>query len=138
MRAMLLNSKVVDVDPVHQLELIDTLQRLGVSYHFQEEIKSVLNFIYNENKSSYRDKQQTQESLYAVALQFGLLRKHDFDIPTSMCIFEKLNIQIIKLPNVFSFQPINFLSFYFFKKILSTSLLLYYNPNVCTCCRSFF
>ncbi|KAH9660141.1 TPS27 [Citrus sinensis] len=33
---------VVDFDPLHLLELIDTLQRLGLSYHFEDENKRTL------------------------------------------------------------------------------------------------
>ncbi|WKA02028.1 hypothetical protein VitviT2T_020269 [Vitis vinifera] len=32
---------------LHQLELIDTLQRLGIHYHFGEEIRRILHGIYN-------------------------------------------------------------------------------------------
>lgn len=66
--------KGVNMDPFRQLELVDTMQRLGVSYHFEEEIKEILSKIYN----NYRKK---QESLYAAALQFRLLRQHGYNIP---------------------------------------------------------
>ncbi|GMP41278.1 hypothetical protein CsSME_00011436 [Camellia sinensis var. sinensis] len=35
------------VDPLAGLEMIDDLQRLGVFYHFEDEIKRVLDSIYN-------------------------------------------------------------------------------------------
>ncbi|XP_031270973.1 terpene synthase 10-like [Pistacia vera] len=69
------------VDSVHQLELIDDLQRLGVSYHFENEIRRILNAIYNNNIDNYKQK---QESLYAVALEFRLLRQHGYDVPTEI------------------------------------------------------
>ncbi|KAJ0017566.1 hypothetical protein Pint_11409 [Pistacia integerrima] len=69
------------VDPLHQLELIDHLERLGVSYHFQDEIKRILSKIHNNNSSYYK---QRKESLHAVALEFRLLRQHGYDIPTEI------------------------------------------------------
>ncbi|TXG67807.1 hypothetical protein EZV62_009082 [Acer yangbiense] len=71
-RAMLVKVK----DPLHQMELIDTLQRLGLSYHFDHEIQLILGTIYDKRSSNSK---LTQESLYAVALEFRLLRQHGFD-----------------------------------------------------------
>ncbi|KAK0578340.1 hypothetical protein LWI29_008797 [Acer saccharum] len=73
-RAML----VKEADPLHQLELIETLQRLGLSYHFDHEIKSILGKIYDKRRSNIN--MQKQESLCVVALEFGLLRQHGYDI----------------------------------------------------------
>ncbi|KAK1556278.1 hypothetical protein Q3G72_001935 [Acer saccharum] len=73
-RAML----VKEADPLHQLELIETLQRLGLSYHFDHEIKSILGTIYDKRRSNIN--MQKQESLCVVALEFGLLRQHGYDI----------------------------------------------------------
>nr|BAH03282.1 +limonene synthase [Toona sinensis] len=69
--------KLVDLDPLHQLEFIDTLQRLGVSYHYQEGIKGILDTVYNNYM-------QKQESLYAVALGFRLFRQHGYHIPADI------------------------------------------------------
>ncbi|XP_075104678.1 (-)-camphene/tricyclene synthase, chloroplastic-like isoform X1 [Nicotiana tabacum] len=58
---------------LEKLELIDNLQRLGVSYHFKHEIMQILSNI-NQHTSATRD------SLYATALKFRLLREHGFHI----------------------------------------------------------
>nr|QEM23725.1 terpinolene synthase [Cannabis sativa] len=58
-----------------QLELIDTIQRLGLSYRFENEIISILKekFTNNNNNPNY--------DLYATALQFRLLRQYGFEVP---------------------------------------------------------
>ncbi|KAM4128988.1 hypothetical protein ACJW30_02G210700 [Castanea mollissima] len=56
-------------DPVNKLELIDLLQKLGLSYHFEH--------IYdNISNNDTWDK----EALYAVALKFRLLRQHGYNV----------------------------------------------------------
>ncbi|GLU13964.1 hypothetical protein SLE2022_305650 [Rubroshorea leprosula] len=60
-----------------QLELIDHLQRLGLSYHFEDEIKKSLDRIYSKNRGNYRLK---KDSLYATALEFRILRQHGYNI----------------------------------------------------------
>lgn len=57
---------------LEQLEIIDNLQRLGLCYHFEDEIYSILNNL--SGKTSKRD------HLYAKALEFRLLRQHGFNI----------------------------------------------------------
>nr|QWQ79612.1 TPS54 [Juglans sigillata] len=69
----------VIVDPLEQLKLIDVLQRLGVSYHFEDEIKSTLENIYNTHHSG--DHVCKKQSLYATALEFRLLRQHGYKVP---------------------------------------------------------
>ncbi|XP_019171494.1 PREDICTED: (-)-alpha-terpineol synthase-like [Ipomoea nil] len=63
------------MDPLEKLELVDLLQRLGVSYHFEDEIQHVLEHIYT---SCYYNGDQ---DLYATALQFRLLRQHGYKLP---------------------------------------------------------
>ncbi|KAK4361001.1 hypothetical protein RND71_019953 [Anisodus tanguticus] len=63
---------------LEQLELIDNLLRLGIYYHFEEEIDRVLKQIYvNYNKRDHHDGQKNEE-LYATALEFRLLRQHGY------------------------------------------------------------
>nr|QLC36836.1 terpene synthase 36 [Cannabis sativa] len=57
-----------------QLELIDTLQRLGVSYRFENEISTIL-------KEKYANVNNPNYNLYAIALEFRLLRQHGYAVP---------------------------------------------------------
>lgn len=79
---MLVDEKMED--SLAQLELIDTLQRLGISYHFENEIKSILDKKYTKiNNPSYDISTWTSKnnSLYATALEFRLLRQHGYRVP---------------------------------------------------------
>ncbi|KAL0692667.1 hypothetical protein Bca4012_059847 [Brassica carinata] len=72
--------KMLDVDTkssrLEQLELIDDLEKLGVSHHFEVEINNILND-YNHKIVWKCDK---EEDLHATALGFRLLRQHGFDV----------------------------------------------------------
>ncbi|KAL6328038.1 hypothetical protein AAG906_033306 [Vitis piasezkii] len=69
--------------PLDQLELIDVLQRLGIYYHFEDEIREILNSIYSEYNSQDEWK---NEDLYATALEFRLLRQHGYDVPQGVAV----------------------------------------------------
>ncbi|KAJ0714581.1 putative R-linalool synthase [Helianthus annuus] len=62
--------------PLSTLELIDDLQRLGISYHFEDEIRNLLDEIYN-NYFKTHDKWNTMD-LNLKALGFRLLRQHGY------------------------------------------------------------
>ncbi|XP_022971751.1 terpene synthase 10-like [Cucurbita maxima] len=64
-------------DPLKRLKLIDTLQRLGISYHFENEIKDVLKRIYEKR---FKSDDSEKNNLYAISLEFRLLRQHGFDV----------------------------------------------------------
>ncbi|KAE8077313.1 hypothetical protein FH972_015885 [Carpinus fangiana] len=66
------------VDPLERLELIDILQRLGISYHFDDEIQRTLKGIYNANNGG---EMCNKENIYATALEFRLLRQHGYSVP---------------------------------------------------------
>ncbi|KAF4356562.1 hypothetical protein F8388_006306 [Cannabis sativa] len=66
--------------PLSQLELIDVMQRLGISYHFENEINDILKDIYNNNNVC-----NTNKNVYANSLEFRLLRQHGY--PVSQEIF---------------------------------------------------
>ncbi|KAL0353562.1 UNVERIFIED_CONTAM: Germacrene-D synthase [Sesamum angustifolium] len=57
----------------HKLELIDATQRLGVGYHFEEEINKSLQYIHD----TYLEYSSKDNDLRIVALRFRLLREQD-------------------------------------------------------------
>nr|AGU13712.1 9-epi-caryophyllene synthase [Lavandula x intermedia] len=62
-------------DELEQLQLIHLLQRLGISYHFQDCIAKMLHNIFgSENKHVEKD-------LHLTALKFRLLRQHGYHVP---------------------------------------------------------
>lgn len=67
---------------LEQLELVDILQRLGVSYHFDREIKKILTNVHVKNVRAHKNGvgRKRWEDLYATALEFRLLRQHGFNI----------------------------------------------------------
>ncbi|CAI9756554.1 unnamed protein product [Fraxinus pennsylvanica] len=63
---------------IESLMLVDAIQRLGVDYHFQEEIEAVLRRHYMEATTSFDG-----YSLHDLSLFFRLLREHGFFIPAA-------------------------------------------------------
>lgn len=59
------------------LELIDKVERLGLAYHFEEDIERALSrcvSLVNNNQTL------TETSLFATALRFRLFRQHGFEV----------------------------------------------------------
>lgn len=56
------------------LDLIMTLERLGLDYHYENEINQQFNVVFN---SDYDD-----NNLHLVSLRFYLLRKNGYDVPS--------------------------------------------------------
>ncbi|KAL0353561.1 UNVERIFIED_CONTAM: Germacrene-D synthase [Sesamum angustifolium] len=78
--------KVLAQTPDHsykKLEFIDAIQRLGVGYHFEEEIDKSLQYIHD----TYLEYSTKDDDLRAVALRFRLLRQHGY--PVSCDVFDK-------------------------------------------------
>ncbi|KAG8370953.1 hypothetical protein BUALT_Bualt13G0036800 [Buddleja alternifolia] len=74
---MLMEEAVRSLEAVEQLELIDNLQRLGISYHFVDQIKNILNALQNDKHG--KNYQTMERNLYSTALEFRLLRQHGFE-----------------------------------------------------------
>ena len=77
--------KKTEDEPLALLEHIDALQRLGISYHFENEIKSALKRIY-ESTNKLCDDKWKRDNLYATSLEFRLLRQHGFWLPQGTTI----------------------------------------------------
>ncbi|KAI3687969.1 hypothetical protein L1987_81674 [Smallanthus sonchifolius] len=69
----------VESPMISTLELVDDLQRLGISYHFEDEIRNLVEVVYN-NYYKNRDKWNRMD-LNLKALGFRLLRQHGYQVP---------------------------------------------------------
>lgn len=65
---------MIENDPLQKLKLIDTIQRLGLSHHFESEIAQDLSIIHKINVVSKSD------DLLTVSLSFRLLRQGGYNI----------------------------------------------------------
>ncbi|KAL0294529.1 UNVERIFIED_CONTAM: Germacrene-D synthase [Sesamum radiatum] len=83
----------------HKLERIDAIQRLGIGYHFEEEINKSLQYIHD----TYLEYSSKDNDLRTVALRFRLLRQHGY--PVSCDVFNKFidsegNFKVSLIKNV--------------------------------------
>lgn len=68
-----------------QLELIDVLQRLGLSHHFDHEIQEILSaFNQKHHNNNDDDDNNNNMNLYQASLLFRLLRQQGYPIPQGM------------------------------------------------------
>ncbi|KAG8370949.1 hypothetical protein BUALT_Bualt13G0036400 [Buddleja alternifolia] len=77
---MLMEEAIRSLETVEPLELIDNLQRLGISHHFEDQIKNILNAIYNNKYYGKNYGTLKERNLYSTALEFRLLRQHGFRV----------------------------------------------------------
>ncbi|KAL0335051.1 UNVERIFIED_CONTAM: (R)-limonene synthase [Sesamum radiatum] len=64
------------------LGLIDDLHRLGISYHFEDEMNQMLGCLYEQKYAGGKNNSEGKErDLYTTALAFRLLRHHGFSVP---------------------------------------------------------
>ncbi|CAN1347211.1 Probable terpene synthase 3 [Linum perenne] len=69
----------IEKPSLEMLYLIDAIERLGVEYHFEEEIKQILQGIYHHTFPTTTD-------LNTTALSFRLLRQHGYNVPSDVFI----------------------------------------------------
>ncbi|EXB75315.1 (-)-germacrene D synthase [Morus notabilis] len=63
-----------------QLKLVDSVQRLGLSYHFKREMEEALQHIFE----TYQNKVSHDRDLYDVALRFRLLRQYGYNVSSDV------------------------------------------------------
>ncbi|KAJ0806185.1 putative lyase [Helianthus annuus] len=78
-RTMICKGNEIQENPLSILNLIDDLQRLGISYNFVNEISNVLENIYCNYYKSHEE--WTKMDLNLKSLGFRLLRQHGYHIP---------------------------------------------------------
>lgn len=66
-------------DELEILQLIDSLQRLGIGYHFEEEIDKKLIEFHDDNGIFQGNE------LEATAVKFRLLRQHGYHVSSGRC-----------------------------------------------------
>ncbi|XP_042515298.1 (-)-germacrene D synthase-like [Macadamia integrifolia] len=64
-------------ESLKKLSLIDSLQRVGVAYHFEGEMEKAMEQIYDAPNHGFDD----NNNLYTVALRFRLLRQQGYNVP---------------------------------------------------------
>ncbi|KAG6655098.1 (-)-germacrene D synthase-like [Carya illinoinensis] len=75
------NMLMAPVDNISQkLELIDAIQRLGVSYHFESEIDDIIQQIHNNDDNTG----DSHDDLYTISLRFRLLRQQGYNTPSDV------------------------------------------------------
>ncbi|KAL2496217.1 Alpha-humulene/(-)-(E)-beta-caryophyllene synthase [Forsythia ovata] len=72
-------------DFAHKLDLIDSIQRLGVGYHFETEIEKSLKYVHDTYHNESYGKQDN--NLHTTALRFRLLRQQGYYV--SCGVFDK-------------------------------------------------
>lgn len=68
-----------------KLVLIDTIQRLGVAYHFENEMKTSLHNIFDESEQNKN--KDNEDDLWIVALRFRLVRRQRHNMSSD--VFKK-------------------------------------------------
>ncbi|KAK9907036.1 hypothetical protein M0R45_002489 [Rubus argutus] len=71
-------------EDLQQLVMVDAIQRLGLAYHFQEEIEVILQKQYTRS-SAYSGNDDGPHHLFEVSLLFQLLRQQGYPVTPDMC-----------------------------------------------------
>ena len=72
------------------LNLVDKIQRLGVSYHFETEIETALRHIYKTCDHHFDD-------LHTTALSFRLLRQQGYPVSCGKLISQLIFLYVIQI-----------------------------------------
>lgn len=78
---------------LRKLELVDTLQRIGLDYHYAEEIDELLQALQHDDEECCGCECDGGELLYVTSLRFFLLRKHGYSVSSGMyvCVYIYIN-----------------------------------------------
>ena len=72
-----------ETDVLAKLELLDSIQRLGLKYQFQEDLKQAVDVIYNNNSADA----WLRDDLYTTALKFRILWDYGFTVEQGSSCF---------------------------------------------------
>ncbi|KAF3662929.1 (E,E)-germacrene B synthase [Capsicum annuum] len=80
---------------IQKLVLIDAIQRLGVGYHFENEIKTSIQNIFDESEQNKNE--NDDDDLYVVALRFRLVRQQRHYMSSGIASLLYLSYAILML-----------------------------------------
>ncbi|XP_071902768.1 (-)-germacrene D synthase-like [Coffea arabica] len=83
-------------NPSQQLQLIDAIQRLGVEYHFQEEINHALRKMHEKHQNW-----ENIDHIYTAALYFRILRQEGFRVSSGKGLKAKKRETFFFYANIF-------------------------------------
>lgn len=85
-----------------KLDLIDDIQRLGVSYHFESEIDEILQKMHEANQDCDLGDDENVQELYYISLQFRLLRQSGYKISAGKSFFSPITLvqYLVLLKNI--------------------------------------
>lgn len=78
---MIISTTTTSNDIEQKIYLIDTLERLGIYYHFEKEIEDQLSKMFDQNVIHEED------DLHKIALYFRLFRQHGYPISSGMFLY---------------------------------------------------
>lgn len=111
----MLIASAASTSPSGNVELIDTIQRLGISYYFELEISEILGLI-QKNMIFDIGLIDTKDDLHTSSLKFRLLRQGGYNISSGIYICVSVFMIYLCMPMEYIF-----IFFFFFSK----SILVY-------------
>ncbi|CAL5066362.1 unnamed protein product [Urochloa decumbens] len=81
-RQIILDTGAASSELALKLELVDTLQRVGVDYHYKREIDEWLRDIHG----AQHEEKGCDNELYVASLRFYLLRKHGYNVSSDVFV----------------------------------------------------
>ncbi|WVZ02301.1 hypothetical protein V8G54_023107 [Vigna mungo] len=85
-------SSIDDNNFSFKLNFIDSVQRLGVSYHFEHEIDTALSQVYDISTKDNNIIAHDNDDLYHTTLLFRLLRQHGYRVSSSRWWYKDLDV----------------------------------------------
>lgn len=73
-----------ETEVLAKLELLDSVQRLGLKYQFQKDIMQAVDVIHNNNNSADA---WLSDDLYLTALKFRILREHGYTVSQGLSCY---------------------------------------------------
>uniref|UniRef100_A0A8R7TBS8 Terpene synthase N-terminal domain-containing protein n=1 Tax=Triticum urartu TaxID=4572 RepID=A0A8R7TBS8_TRIUA len=98
-------------DQPAKLGLVDTLQRLGIAYHFDDEITDILTTIHSAKNHQWSRDDDDGDDVASAALRFRLLRESGFPVRFPAQCLKNLNHILDDVKGLLSVYEASYLAF---------------------------